>query len=351
MRLQSGSALESEFRLWRERLRPSGATGMILETLLVVGILVLGVRTFLIHPMWVPTGSMEPSFRGPAIESIKGGAVLQTSGLWTRLHRFVFYGEREVRSEAWESGRLQLVDAAPQRLGPFRLWQRYSIGDVVHRVWFPPPQLWLHAGLKDGAVFKAGAELIHLRVRSGDWMWVDRLSINFRQPRRGDAVVFRASSIDARPRAPFYLKRLVGFAGEQISIGDDGKLRAEGVVPETLRGEGVPFYVNGTVALANGYASVAPRLPTEDSFFTVRDRRVFVLGDHSALSLDSRVWGDVPEEAIVSRQAWVVWPFFRSGFEGPRSLGRKVRFRLDEQEEVGVRIADKALDGNRAERP
>jgi signal peptidase I len=35
----------------------------------------------------------------------------------------------------------------------------------------------------------------------------------------------------------------------------------------------------------------------------------FMLGDNSLQSLDSRDWGQVPEQMLLGRAIWVYWPF------------------------------------------
>ena len=66
--------------------------------------------------------------------------------------------------------------------------------------------------------------MIKLRVHAGDHLFVDRLTYNFRQPERGEIVVFDTHGITSLPadqQDTFYIKRLVGLGGETLSLKQD----------------------------------------------------------------------------------------------------------------------------------
>ncbi len=66
---------------------------------------------------------------------------------------------------------------------------------------------------------------------AGDHLFVDRLTYNFRKPERGEIVVFETAGIPEAmrhnsligifPTNEFYIKRLVGLGGENISLKQD----------------------------------------------------------------------------------------------------------------------------------
>ena len=67
-----------------------------------------------------------------------------------------------------------------------------------------------------------------MKVSAGDHLFVDRLTYNFRKPRRGEIVVFETLGIPQTdrdmyriPPDEFYIKRLVGLSGETISLKQD----------------------------------------------------------------------------------------------------------------------------------
>jgi signal peptidase I len=102
------------------------------------------------------------------------------------------------------------------------------------------------------------------------------------QPQRGDVIVFRL------PGAESYLvKRIVGTPGDLVeSI--DGRLRVSGRFPPEpyVFSDEKTFHIAAAVVPADCY---------------------YVLGDHRANSLDSRVWGVVPRSSIVGRARVVLW--------------------------------------------
>ncbi|MBP9855012.1 MAG: signal peptidase I [Candidatus Omnitrophica bacterium] len=115
----------------------------------------------------------------------------------------------------------------------------------------------------------------------------------FSQPKRGDIIVFVYPEDPKRD----FIKRLIAFGGETVEIkeGDiyiDDKLIMEPRIKNT-------FYYNAGPYGDEGKAIVVP------------EGYVFVLGDNSQSSHDSRYWGFVPVENIVGRAEIIYWPFNR----------------------------------------
>jgi signal peptidase I len=313
------------------RFKREGQRGAVIELSLVVLVLAFGMRTFFFHPMSIPTGSMEPTFMGDHSLFLSDDEILNPPGVFRALYSRLILGKQSIHVRATKSGVFQILDPIPRSL----LWifkqQRFSIEGAVHKIWFPPKNLWARAGLESGMNFSEGADVIRLRVESGDHLLVNRWVYHFRRPRRGEAVVLATKRIDLNPLSQFYLKRLVGFGRESVRIGDDRLVRIdERLIDSSLLGfeqvaqsTGVPVegtysgYLNGTVARRYRLVDSAPLFPTEMDSLMIRFGNVFVLGDNSANSLDSRTWGDFSQEAIIGRPSFVFWPFSkRFGFAG-----------------------------------
>lgn len=117
---------------------------------------------------------------------------------------------------------------------------------------------------------------------------VEKISYMFRDPRRGEVVVFRF------PGSPNlnYIKRIVGVPGDRVSI-HDGAVFVNG---QRLNEP----YLNGIQTFSPAFSSVeeSPLGPNE----------YFVLGDNRAHSSDSREWGVVPKMNIIGRAYLVVFP-------------------------------------------
>ena len=94
------------------------------------------------------------------------------------------------------------------------------------------------------------------------------------------------------------LKRVIGIAGDTIELSEEGTVTRNG---EPLNEP----YVN---ELAVGECDIT--MP-----YQVPESRVFVMGDHRAISIDSRstAVGCIAEEAIVGKVIFRVYPFDRIG--------------------------------------
>jgi len=117
--------------------------------------------------------------------------------------------------------------------------------------------------------------------------------LEFRQPRRGDLVVFRSPD-----RKKDFIKRLVAIGGDEIEIRDrrlwiNGRPASEPAVFQEL-----VYYNRGQ------HASVGKK-------FRVPEGHFFFLGDNSASSRDSRYFGALPKYHVVGRAFLIVWPLNR----------------------------------------
>jgi len=129
-----------------------------------------------------------------------------------------------------------------------------------------------------------------------DYLVVDEVSYYFREPKRGEAVVFRF------PRDPrqFFIKRIIGLPGERIEI-HGGRVRI-------FNSE----FPNG-FTLDEPYLS-PPNRPTHPEYtITLGKNQFFVLGDNRDFSSDSRIWGVLERKFIVGRAIFRAWPITRFG--------------------------------------
>ncbi|HEX6970333.1 MAG TPA: signal peptidase I [Micromonosporaceae bacterium] len=150
-----------------------------------------------------------------------------------------------------------------------------------------------------------------------DRVLVNKLVYDFRPPRRGEIVVFRAPEAwTGVPSGEDYIKRVIAVGGDTLRCCDDrGRLLVNGraldepyiyeeggvrdpAVPGNIDGRGVEFEV------------------------TVPDGRLWVMGDHRSASGDSyQHWqasnhdmtvATIPEDAVVGRAFAIYWPFDRA---------------------------------------
>jgi signal peptidase I len=117
--------------------------------------------------------------------------------------------------------------------------------------------------------------------RDGQYLVVDELSYHFRDPHRGEVMIFKY------PKDPskYFIKRVIGLPGELVSINN-------GVV--TIINDENP----DGVVLEEPYIELSK---SEDFQFTLGEEEYFLMGDNRLQSADSRIWGAVPRENMVGR--------------------------------------------------
>lgn len=122
-----------------------------------------------------------------------------------------------------------------------------------------------------------------------NYLIVDQLTYRFREPERGDVIIFHPPG---QPKGIFYIKRVIGLPNETVVI-------KNGTV--TVANEAHP---NGIV-LDEPYESAAP---TNTLTKKLGSDEYFVMGDNRPYSSDSRSWGALPRENIVGRAFLRLWP-------------------------------------------
>src|SRR5439155_6998487 len=163
---------------------PSASLRENIEVFLVTGAVVLALRTFFFQPMAIPSGSAQPTLLGITSENFKGRSDVKfPSGLeriWQTCWSGVHYYDRIARA----GGVLRVGEV--ERVWKFVRKQTLWVGEEPFTFWFPPEDLAPRAGLADGQMIKPGEEFIKLKVVSGDHLFVNRMSYNFRHPHRGE---------------------------------------------------------------------------------------------------------------------------------------------------------------------
>ncbi len=129
-----------------------------------------------------------------------------------------------------------------------------------------------------------------------EYLIIDEITYRFREPTRGDVVVFRAPP-SATSEKEYYLKRIVGMPGERVKI-EDNKVIIYNV-----------DYPQGTIVEENYLTESTIGSMT----VTLGSEQFFVLGDNREASYDSRRFGPIDRGAIVGRTWFRGWPLSRVG--------------------------------------
>ena len=114
-----------------------------------------------------------------------------------------------------------------------------------------------------------------------------------RKPQRGDIIVF-VYPVD--PTKDF-IKRLIAVGGETVQI-KDGAIYINGKEVTDPRIKHTYYYNRGDYGGEGQVVHVPPGY-------------VFVMGDNSGSSYDSRYWGFVPEANILGKADIIFWPLDR----------------------------------------
>jgi signal peptidase I len=341
------NALELAANKWLKPYPHAGFRENV-EVLLVAIAVAMGIRTFIAQPFKIPTGSMQPTLYGVtsspdhtrssvATEDPALGPTFEIPSNWfVRKWLFWFRGIGFDHVVAKTDGVLDPnTQDVPKRFLLFNLYQDFAINGVSHRVWFPPDKMLHRAGLLrpgfEPQVFKAGEDVIRLKSISGDHLFVDRITYNFRRPQRGEIIVFDTSGIAEMPpdqQGQYYIKRLVALGDERVRIANDRHLvingrRLDSTTPHFERvysfGPEQPAmdskfsgHVNEVMARRFGsLGQLAPKFPDENAEYTVPHGNYMVMGDNTMSSYDSRGWGSFPQENVIGRSWFVYWPIGR----------------------------------------
>jgi len=131
--------------------------------------------------------------------------------------------------------------------------------------------------------------------QNSDYLIIDEISYRFREPGRGEVVVFKY------PQNPSqrFIKRIVGLPGETVEIKD---------------GE-VIIIKDDKAQILNESSYLPKSLKTPGNLqITLSENEYFVLGDNRRVSADSRSWGSLPRESIIGRVFFRAWPITALAF-------------------------------------
>ena len=306
---------------------PNAAWRENVEVLLVALTVAMGIRTFFLQPFKIPTGSMQPTLFGVTSDNLINNPDFKPPTGLAAVREW-FAGVSYVHKVADSDGSLEAVNP-PFGLPILHFWQTLVGGGETYTLWLPPDfggaTLEQRAGLRRNQGFHKGEDILKLQVKTGDHLFVDRLSYNFRPPERGEIIVFETKGIPEDYRAgpgyyippdQFYIKRLVALGGERVQLGSDRHLiidgkRLDSSVPHFEKVYGFNPNEPPQESRYSGHVDQPGLVP----FFQDKPQGVLVpkgdymvMGDNTLNSLDSRTWGPFPSQYVIGKAFFVYWP-------------------------------------------
>ena len=352
---KANERLDQKLKQCGGTLYPRSFLSENVEMLLVAAILVIGIRTFFLQPFKIPTNSMSPTYSGMTSEvftpdhprpgPIKG--VLRTISLGATAYHLQAPAEGQleipikilrnthgilgtIACESFRGRKFGLLPTPRLRytfhIGEHpvsldvpqdftleqtllkSLYPQYTnFGDLLADSYkngylrqYPSRGEWILATSKS---FKKGQTILNFDLLTGDMLLVDRCSYHFRPPQIGDPIVFRTNEIPSIGTDKYYIKRLAGLGGDTVEI------RAPMLYRNSQPIEGADAFIqNGQqTGEYSGYQNRG-RL-TRGRTDRIPDGYGYALGDNSASSSDSRMWGYLPEKALIGKAFFIYYPF------------------------------------------
>lgn len=171
---------------------------------------------------------------------------------------------------------------------------------VVQAFWIPSPSM-------------------ETTVNTGDRVLVNKITYEFNDVRRGDLVVFE--KLEGTPgNTDDLIKRAIALPGETIELREDGRLWiwGPGETPDDALLLDEPYLDPQNELLNPPTATDAPSdtiwhdACVNDSSIqsrcTLDDSSYYMMGDNRSNSADSRTFGPVPEENLIGRAFFRIWP-------------------------------------------
>jgi signal peptidase I len=353
------------------------------EMFLVVAALVLAFRTFFFQPFKIPTSSMQPTLFGITHKNLINDDTRQVPGKAVRVANW-FRGETWYHLKAKGHWKLLRV-SPPSKAGltkpygttklTFEDLDKPGSPYIERTIWYTwfdnPPYIITHNASQQTITplirfpdnprgnnprgknprgenmiskeeFNQGEDVFKFKVKTGDHLFVNRITYNFRNPRRGDISVFtikksdvitplNGSNGDLQENEMFYIKRLVGLGGEQVSISKDRHLIINGQrLTSATRGFEFVYSPNTNEhaehSVYSGHDSEGHNnIFKNDQKFIYENKLgisitnvpmnyFLMFGDNTASSLDSRIWGAIPKKNVVGISSFVYWPPFSPRF-------------------------------------
>ncbi len=301
------------------------------ESIFVIMVVFLGIRTYYAQPFRIPTGSMQPSLNGIIVHPVdeipsfaeqmvnmvcKGSSYVdivadnrKTIVAMSSQSKYLLLMETLIQ---FDDGSTATVPSAPGAVIEYlREKGKYKVSPL---------------GVSYGS-FEVGESIIRGRADAGDMIIVNRMAYHFRKPERGETFVFDTRGINTKggssamsdqSAGTHYIKRLAALPGDQIRIETPQLFINDEVAKEwtfqRVMNRQQPYNEMGYNGL-NKRTQPLAFLPEGEGKTLANPvsptylREYVALGDNTLNSLDSRYWGTVKQFNVVGPAAFTLWPF------------------------------------------
>lgn len=164
-------------------------------------------------------------------------------------------------------------------------------------------------------VFYIPSSSMEPTLRIDDRMVVEKITYRFREPQRGEVVVFEGENFAVDTAAEPFPTRIVRGIGQFLGV---VPASARDFVKRVIGLPGDEVLIEAGQVYVNGEPIDEPYVVYEDGAdfgpVTVPDGALFFLGDNRPNSSDSRrSLGYVPLDHVVGRAAFIIWPADHAG--------------------------------------
>lgn len=326
-----------------EKALPSAGHSEIadnIEVFFVAIVIAFGIRSYILQPFKIPTGSMQPTLYGivanhteedttpsyiqQAKDFVTGrsyvNVVSDHTGMLSRSEPLTEHGILGFFTHCklhFEDGHTIRIWAPISQLtnGYFNLglFEYTGASPEVDRTTITPDMTWPRpVGALAGRTVTKGQVLARGTIDTGDHVLVNKFAYHFRAPVRGEVFVFTTNNITSpNMRVPVeqgsqhYIKRLVGVPGDTLEVRSP-----ELWINDKAAEESGMKRVAASQGAYKGYGSI--NFLAEGRRVKLREHDYWAMGDNSYNSSDSRYWGSVPERNLVGPALFCYFPFGRN---------------------------------------
>ncbi len=283
----------------------------VLDVLAVAFAVAFGIRALYLQPFKIPTSSMQPTLYGIHYVDKKGFA--EHNSAMANLLKIPYLAVRPAYLKIEEDGEFQAYQPIKE-LGLFDS-TKIQIGNTVYTLPGTINQLAYYLDLRNSRMFRKDDVPANGWFSTGDHLFVDRVSIHYLPPKRGDVIVFNTENIKS-PTQPlggyYYIKRLAGLPGDTLKIVDRILYIKPKGADEFKPATAFSDKFKRIYSMEGGYQGhIASELLAPGLELVVPENMYFALGDNTSNSLDSRNWGFIPRKNMIGRALNIFWPLSR----------------------------------------